>query len=47
MAGTVLTLLKWWLDHNMPYPPEEMDRLFHSLVVPGVAATLGVTVPVP
>ncbi len=42
MAGTMLTMLKWWLDHEMPYTPEEMDTLFHGLVLPGIAATLGI-----
>ena len=40
MAGTILTMLKWWLDHNMPYTPEQMDSLFQQLALPGVYATL-------
>jgi AcrR family transcriptional regulator len=42
MAGTILTMLKWWLDHNMPYTPEQMDNLFQQLALPGVYATLGI-----
>jgi AcrR family transcriptional regulator len=42
MAGTILTMLTWWLDHDMPYTPEQMDALFHQLVLPGVYATLGI-----
>jgi len=42
MAGTILTMLTWWLDHNVPYTPEQMDALFHQLVLPGVYATLGI-----
>jgi AcrR family transcriptional regulator len=40
MAGTILTMLKWWLDNDMPYTPEQMDALFHQLVLPGVYAIL-------
>lgn len=42
MAGAIFTLLMWWLEHELPYPPEEMDRVFHQLVLPGVERTLGV-----
>jgi AcrR family transcriptional regulator len=40
MAGTIVTMLKWWLDNDMPYSPEQMDTLFYQLVLPGVEATL-------
>ena len=40
MAGVILTMLKWWLDHEMPYTPAQMDALFQQLVLPGVQATL-------
>ena len=40
LAGGILTLLKWWLDHNMPYPPERMDEIFHELVMPGFRSVL-------
>ena len=41
LAGTLLTLLTWWLDNNMPYPPERMDEMFQELAMPGVWAVLG------
>jgi AcrR family transcriptional regulator len=41
LAGTILTMLQWWLDHEMPYSPEQMDALFYQLIFPGVQATLG------
>jgi AcrR family transcriptional regulator len=44
LAGTILTLLKWWLDNNMPYPPEQMEAMFHQLVLPGVHKTLQIPV---
>src|SRR4030095_15379620 len=40
VAGTFLSLIKWWLDHKMPYSPEEMDEMFQRLVTPGVAEAL-------
>jgi AcrR family transcriptional regulator len=49
MAGAILNLLKWWLDHEMPYTPAQMDALFQQLVLPGVRATMhlpGVTTTV-
>jgi AcrR family transcriptional regulator len=39
-AGALLTMMKWWLDNDMPYTPEQMDALFQQLVAPGVHATL-------
>jgi AcrR family transcriptional regulator len=41
LAGAFLNLLKWWLDAEMPYTPEEMDRIFQQLALPGVQATVG------
>lgn len=40
MAGALLTLLKWWLAQDMPYPPARMDALYHRLVMPGVQEVL-------
>jgi AcrR family transcriptional regulator len=43
MAGTLLILLKWWLDNKMPYSPEYMDEIFQQLVMPGARNILGLT----
>jgi AcrR family transcriptional regulator len=40
LAGSLITLLRWWLDNNQPYSPERMDEIFHQLVLPDVWATL-------
>ena len=40
ISGEIFSVLKWWLDNNMPHSPEEMNEIFHTLVVPGVAAAL-------
>ncbi len=40
LAGAVQTMLLWWLERKMPYPPERMDELFQQLVMPGVNSAL-------
>ncbi len=40
LAGAFLTLLKWWLAADMPYPPEQMESIFQQLALPGVWAML-------
>jgi AcrR family transcriptional regulator len=41
LAGAFLNLLKWWLEAEMPYAPEQMDSIFQQLALPGVWATIG------
>lgn len=41
LAGAFLNLLKWWLEAEMPYSPEQMDEMFRRLALPGVWATVG------
>lgn len=43
LAGSLLILLKWWLEHKMPYSPEDMDGIFQQLMMPGVRNILGST----
>ncbi len=40
LAGTIVNLITWWLDHDMPYTPTQMNAMFVQLVGPGVQATL-------
>src|SRR5918995_455138 len=40
LAGTLLTLVHWWLDHGSPYSAEQMEVFFQQLVMPGVRALL-------
>ena len=40
LAGAFLNLLKWWLEAEIPYSPEQMDAMFQQLALPGVWATL-------
>jgi AcrR family transcriptional regulator len=40
VAGTLLTLLKWWMDTKLAYTPEQMQALFTQLVQPSLDAAL-------
>lgn len=40
LVSAFLTLLKWWLSADMPYPPEQMESIFQQLVLPGVRTML-------
>jgi AcrR family transcriptional regulator len=41
LVSSLLSLVKWWLDNDMPYPPEQMDRIFRTLTAPGLEVALG------
>jgi len=34
-AGSLLTLVTWWLENNQPYPAEDMAEMFRELVMNG------------
>jgi len=36
LAGTLLSLLKWWIDRGAKESPQAMDGLFHRIVWRGV-----------
>jgi AcrR family transcriptional regulator len=38
LAGALLSLLSWWIDHNMQPASSEMDKLFHQMVWAGVGS---------
>jgi AcrR family transcriptional regulator len=38
IAGSFLTLLKWWLENKMTYSPEQMDEIFKKLIMQGLEA---------
>ncbi len=40
IAGSYLAVLTWWLDHDAPYPPEQMDAFYQQLVFPGIQQLL-------
>ena len=43
LAGSWLGLITWWLENDMPYPPEEMAMMFQMMILRGAADVLGVT----
>jgi len=42
LAGSWLGLIGWWLENNMPYPPEEMAGMFQIIFIRGAQDVLGV-----
>jgi hypothetical protein len=32
--------VRWWLENDLPYSPEEMDQLYRWLTEPGIRAGL-------
>ncbi|MBI5304723.1 MAG: TetR/AcrR family transcriptional regulator [Chloroflexi bacterium] len=39
-VSSFLALLVWWLEHKMPYSPDEMDAMFKRLTMPGFEAAM-------
>ena len=35
LAGAMFALLRWWIDHDAPYTPEQMDAMFHAIAANG------------
>lgn len=40
-AGALLNVIKWWLEADMPYAPEEMEGMIFQLLIPGASQLLG------
>jgi AcrR family transcriptional regulator len=32
LVAASISLIQWWLDHAMPYPPEHMGVIYHELI---------------
>ncbi len=41
LVTTLLSLVTWWLDNQMPYPPEKMDEFFRRVTGPSIEAAFG------
>jgi AcrR family transcriptional regulator len=39
-AGSLLSLVTWWLENGMPYPPEQMASIFRQLFFQGAQSTI-------
>lgn len=44
IAGSLYTLIVWWLERDMPYSTDYMARTFHNISIPGVMNALGIPV---
>jgi AcrR family transcriptional regulator len=36
LTGGLMSLIKWWLENDTTYSPEEMDVLFQKIAMPGI-----------
>lgn len=45
LAGSLLTMIIWWLEQKVPYTPKKMDDIFNALAMPGVRGMLRVEDP--
>ena len=36
LVSSLLSLMTWWLDNNMPYSAEKMDEIFRILTAPAI-----------
>jgi AcrR family transcriptional regulator len=36
LTGNIFTMLAWWITHNQPYPPEQMEAFFQQSIHAGV-----------
>jgi AcrR family transcriptional regulator len=43
ITSSYLALLTWWLNHDLPYSPEQMDAFCQQLLFPGIQAMLSAT----
>lgn len=41
LVSSLLSLMTWWLDNNMPYSAERMDEIFRQLTMPTIEAAFG------
>jgi AcrR family transcriptional regulator len=48
LVGTFIGFMDWWMrEENEHLPPEQVDRAFRSLVLPGVASVLQLDLELP
>lgn len=32
LVASAIALIQWWLEHDMPYPPERMGQIYNDLI---------------
>lgn len=40
LAGSLLTMIIWWLEQKIPYTSQEMDVMFNALAMPGIRSMM-------
>ncbi len=40
LAGSLLTMIIWWLEQDTPYSPQAMDYMFNALAMPGIRSLM-------
>lgn len=38
LAGAMMSVLTWWLDQDLPFPPEQVNDMYQKLAMPGIEA---------
>lgn len=33
LVASSIALIQWWLERDMPYPPEQMGQIYHELII--------------
>lgn len=41
LVSSLMAMLTWWLDNDLPYPAERMSDMLRQLTEPGVTALIG------
>jgi len=36
LAGSLLSMITWWLEQSLPYSPGEINEMFNTLAMPGI-----------
>lgn len=40
LTSSLIAALTWWVDHDLPYPPERMNEIFKQLTQPAIETML-------
>ena len=43
IVSSLISMIRWWLDNNMPYPPQEMGKYASQLIKDPVIETISKT----
>ena len=43
LAGAMLSVIKWWIEQDIPFDTEQMDAMFQAMAMPGIREVFGVS----